>query len=301
LRGYPRAWYVADAVGGPGYGREEANIARIREGNLVTVRRISTHVALIVWLSSPLLSFGQAPAGAGTNNTSLPDAPEPKSEKGSNPAMETTTRFVGYITNNSIVFPDIATSAGPMTAGEKFRLFVNQSISPPYIIMPLISSAYNQARNVPKEYGQGWNAYGNRYGEEIARAASNSFFSTFVYASMMHQDPRFFPQQRPSLWGSIKYSAQRLFVTRTDSGRDTFNSSGILGTLTAESLANAYLPVSQQTAGKTFERFGTDMAWKFAGNMFKDYWPMLFHSLKLNRLGVTPDHTAPDNEAKPGR
>jgi hypothetical protein len=102
IAGYPRAWYVADAVGGPGYGREEANIARIREGNLVTVRRISTHVALIVWLSSPLLSFGQAPAGAGTNNTSLPDAPEPKSEKVSNPAVETTTRFVGYITNDCV-------------------------------------------------------------------------------------------------------------------------------------------------------------------------------------------------------
>jgi len=301
LQGYSRPWYVADNLGGSGCGREEANIPRIRERDLVTARRISAHLTLIVWLCSPLLVFAQAPAGAGTNNTSLPDAPEPKSQKGSNPAMETTTRFVGYMTNNSIVFPDIATSEGPMTAGEKFRLFVNQSISPPYIIMPLISSAYNQARNVPKEYGQGWNAYGNRYGESIARAASNSFFSTFVYASVTHQDPRFFPQNRPSLWGSLKYSTQRLFLTRTDSGRDTFNSSGILGTLTAESLANAYLPASQQTAGKTFERFGTDMAWKLAGNMFKDYWPMLFHSLKLNRLGVTPDHTVPDNEAKTER
>jgi hypothetical protein len=243
--------------------------------------------------------LAQTPPETGTNNPSLPDSPEAKPQKDSNPALETTTRFIGYMTNNSIVFPDIATSAGPMTTDEKFRLFVNQSISPPYIIMPLITSAYNQARNVPKEYGQGWNAYGNRYGESIARASSNSFFSTFLLPSMLREDPRFFPQNRPSLWGSVKYSALRLFVTRTNSGRDTFNTSGILGTFMSESLANAYLPASQQTAGKTFERVGTDLIWRFAGNMFKNYWPELFHTMKLNRLGVTPVKSPEDREESP--
>jgi len=274
---------------------EEANIQKVRKRAGLKARRISPCLALVFWLSWPLLVRAQEPAGTATNNSSLPDSPEPKQEKGSsNPAMETTTRFVGYMTNSSIVFPDIATSEGPMTPGEKFRLFVNQSISPPFIILPLFTSAYNQARNVPKEYGQGWNAYGNRYGESIARASSNSFFSTFLLASALKEDPRFFPQNRPSFWGSIKYSAQRLVVTRTNSGRDTFNASGVLGTFMSESLANAYLPPSQQTAGETLERVGTDLIWKFAGNMFKNYWPELFHSMKLNRLGVTPAKTRDD-------
>jgi hypothetical protein len=219
----------------------------------------------------------------------MPDSPQPKPQGASNPALETTTRFVGYMTNRSIVFPDIATSERPLTIGGKFRLFVNQSISPPYILAAGISAAFNQARNVPKAYGQGWDAYGNRFGEDIARASSNSFFGTFVFASVLHQDPRFFPQLRPTLWSSVKYSAQRVFVTRTDSGRDTFNASGVVGTLAAETLANAYLPVSEQTGAKTAERFGTDLAWRFAGNMFKNYWPTMFHSLGLNRLKVIPD------------
>jgi hypothetical protein len=278
-------------------GREEANIQRTRERTALTARGVFVCFALVLWLSGPLLVRAQEPAGAPTDKSSLPDSPEPKAQKdSSNPALETTTRFVGYMTNSSFVFPDIATSEGPMAPSEKFRLFVNQSISPPFVILPLFTSAYNQARNVPKEYGQGWNAYGNRYGESIARASSNSFFDTFLLASVLKQDPRFFPQNRPSLWGSIKYSAQRLVVTRTNSGRDTFNTSGILGTFMSESLANAYLPPSQQTAGKTFERVGTDLIWKFAGNMFKNYWPELFHTMKLNRLGVTPAKT-PDDQS----
>jgi len=200
-----------------------------------------------------------------------------------------TGKFIGYMTNRSLFFPDIATSPGPLGTGGKFKLFVNQSISPAYILAAGISSAVNQARNVPAAYGQGWDAYGNRVGEDMARASSNSFFATFLFASMFHQDPRFFPQNDPSFWGSVKYSAQRLVILRNDAGYDVVNTSGLIGPFAAEGLANAYLPASEQTAGKSLERVGTDFAWRFAGNMFKNYWPKVFTSLGLNRLKVVPD------------
>ncbi len=257
--------------------------------------RVSAFLVLGIFLAYPLVLLAQAPAGAGTGTTSLPNSPQPKPQSSTNSAVDTTARFVGYVTNKSFVFPDIATSQGPMTVDEKFRLFVNQSISPPYILAAGISAAYSQARDVPAAYGQGWDAYGGRYGATIARASSNSFFSTFVLSSSLHLDPRFYPQNRPTLWGSVKYSAARVFVTRTDSGRNTFNTSGILGTALAEGLANSYLPVSEQTVGKNAERIGTDLAWKFAANMFKNYWPTLFRSMGLNRLKVIPDPGSPDN------
>jgi hypothetical protein len=248
-------------------------------------------ILLLFWacVFAPIAVFPQEPAGAGTGRTSLPDSPKPQGT--TNPAVDTTARFIGYVANPSIVFPDIAHSEGPLSTGEKFRLFVNQSISPPYILAAAVSAAYDQAIDT-KGYGQGWNAYGQRFGDDMARASSNSFFSTFVFASALHQDPRFFPQNRPSFWGSVKYSAQRVFVTRTDSGRDTFNTSGILGTVAAEGLANAYLPSNQLTAGKNLERVGIDLCWKFAGNMFKNYWPRFFHDMGLNRLKVIPDPSA---------
>jgi hypothetical protein len=248
-------------------------------------------------LASPVTLLAQKPAGAGTGNTSLPDSPQPKKQEAPQPAGA--TKFVGYVTNKSFVFPDIATSEGPLSVGGKFKLFVNQSISPAYILAAGVSAAFNQARNVPASYGQGWDAYGDRYGETIARASSSSFFGTFVFASMLHQDPRFFPQYKPTLWGSVKYSAERIFVTRTDSGRDTFNASGLMGPAFAEGLANAYLPASEQTAGKTMERYGTDLAWRFAANMFKNYWPTIFHSLGLRRVKVIPDPGPADNPHRP--
>jgi hypothetical protein len=236
----------------------------------------------------------QQPAGAGSGSQSLPDSPQPKQQGAVNPPENTPERFVGYMTNRSIFFPDIAHSAGPLSTVGKLKLFVDESISPAYILESAVSAAYNQSRNTPKGYGQGWNAYGKRFGESMARDSSSAFFGDFALASALHQDPRFFPQSHPTLWGSVKYSAQRIFVTRTDLGRETFNSSGLLGTAMAEALANAYLPQAEMTAGKTFHRVGIDLAWKVAGNMFKNYWPTFFHDLGLNRLKVIPNPGQPN-------
>jgi len=233
-------------------------------------------------------AYGQKPAGAGSGNASLPDSPQPKQQAVVESSRGTTQRFIGYVSNKSFVFPDIAATPGPLPVSGKFKIFVNQSISPPYIFAAAFTAGISQARNVPDAYGQGWDAYGGRFGAAMARASSTSFFSTFVIASALHQDPRFFPQGHPSLWSSVKYSAERLFVTRNDAGRDAFNTSGIVGTLAAETLANAYLPVSEQTGAKTAERVGIDLAWRFAGNMFKNYWPTIFRSMGLNRLKVVP-------------
>jgi hypothetical protein len=265
------------------------NIEKVLQGLPRSRRMRSARWLLGLCLWFPIVVCSQAPAGAGTGTTSLPDSPQPKPQATTNPAIDTTARFIGYVTNKSVVFPDIATSEGSLSTGQKFRLFVNQSISPPYIIAPAVSAAYDQARNSPKAYGQGWSAYGDRFGADVARAVSNSFFSSFLLASALHQDPRFFPQNHPTIWGSVKYSALRLFVTRTNSGRDTFNTSGILGAGMSEALANSYLPASEQTIGKNAERIGVDLCWKFAANMFKNYWPTIFHSMGLNRLKVIPD------------
>jgi hypothetical protein len=243
-------------------------------------------LVLAVWPPSQS-AFAQAPAGAGSGKQQLPESPQPKTEPSG--TVGTTTKFIGYMTSRSIVFPDIATTPGPLGVGGKFKIFINQSISPAYILAAASSAAVGQARNVSSSWGQGWDAYGNRFGADMARASSNSFFATFVFASLFRQDPRFFPQNNPSFWGSVKYSAARLVIIRNDAGNDVVNCSGLLGPFAAEGLANAYLPVSEQTAGKSLERVGTDFAWRFAGNMFKNYWPTIFHDMGLNRLKVVPD------------
>jgi hypothetical protein len=270
-------------------------------GTTVTfpVRLSDSNLRKAAWLLLGLLwssagsALAQQPAGAGSGAKPLPDSPQPKQEASKGGALDTTGKVVGYMTNRSIVFPDISTGAMPLSATDKFKLFINQSISPAYLIAAGSSAGISQARNSPSAYGQGWDAFGERFGAAMGRTSSNAFFCSFLLPTALRQDPRFYPQINPSFWGSVKYSAQRLVVIRNDAGRNVFNASGVFGTMMAEGLANAYLPVSEQTAGKSLERVGIDLAWRFAGNMFKDYWPKVFHDLGLNRLKVVPPPASP--------
>ncbi len=238
-------------------------------------------------------SRAQQPAGAGasasTGAKTLPDAPQPQQQTG-------TANFVGYLTKKSLFFPDIASSPYPLTTWQKFELFGNESISPASIVVIGVSAAYNQARDNQHGYGQGWDGFGKRVGAAAARNASGAFFSDFLLASALHQDPRYFPHANPTFWQAVKYSAKRVVITQTDSGRSVVNTSGLVGTAAAESLAMLYLPRADQTGGRTLERFGTDLAWKFAGNMFKEYWPVFFRDMGLKNLKVVPAPATPANQ-----
>ncbi len=226
------------------------------------------------------------------NKTPLPDSPEAKNTGIVGTSVNATGEFVGYLTNRSIFFPNIATKSESLSTGEKFKLFVNESISPPNFISSAISAGFGQARNSPEAFGQGADGYFDRFGSSMGRGASNSFFGTFVLASVLHQDPRYFPHSNPTLWRSIKYAAKRIVITRKDNGTSTFNTSGLVGILAGETLANTYLPRSEQTGAETLERFGSDIGWQFAGNVFKEYCPTLFKSLGLKNLKVIPTPNA---------
>jgi hypothetical protein len=188
--------------------------------------------------------------------------------------------FVRILAKKSIVFPDLATNTGPLSPQEKFKLFVNNSISLSTIVSAAGGAGMNQALNTPAGFGQGGEGYAKRFGSSMARNASSQFVGTFLLASALHEDPRFFVREL-NFGDSVKYSIRRVFLTRSDSGERVFNWSGLLGPLAAEGLANVYFPDNYRTAQNTFSRYGYDIGWIAAGNLLKQYWPSISRKLKL--------------------
>jgi hypothetical protein len=191
-----------------------------------------------------------------------------------------------FLQKKSLVFPDIAESTEPLTSGQKFQLFVDNSVSAHAIAGAAIGAGIGQADNSPTGFGQGWDAYGKRFGASMARQASSEFLGTFILASALHEDPRFFPRLNPTFGQSVKYSLKRIFITRNDSGRDVANISGLLGPAMGEGLANAYWPERNRTVGDTLMRYGLDLATRAGGNLLREYWPVFYAKL---RHQVPPD------------
>lgn len=240
---------------------------------------------------APLLTLilaGVARTQEPQQSADKPDSPQPKPQQTvRNQAQRPFATPIGLIARRSYVYPELATSPGPLTAKQKFELFLGQSSAPPQILSSLASAGISQARNTLPGYGQGWAGYGDRFGSSMATGASSHFFGTFLLPTLLRDDPRFFVRYSGRWYVRAGWALRRVVVTRTDGGGERFNVPGTLGPLMAEGLANVYLPQSERTAGKTFQRFGIRIGFGAANSFVKEYWPTIVKSLRIDR--VAPD------------
>jgi hypothetical protein len=213
----------------------------------------------------------------------LPDAPVAKQESAPQKRQNHFNTTIEVLGRRSIFFPSIATSAGPLSTKQKFELFADESVAPSRFLSSAAGAGISQARNSLDGYGQGAGGYGKRFGSSMATAAANNFFGTFVISSLLHRDPRYFVTLHGGAGHRIGYALSRIVVARTDDGKDAANWAGLLGPLLAESLANSYLPVKEQTAGRTFERYGLRIGLNTASNALREYWPTIFRNLRITR------------------
>jgi len=239
-----------------------------------------------------------------TVRAELPDTPEAK--QGANVPGQKQGKIAGQgplriIARRSFFYPELATSPGPLSAKEKFELFLTESISPPRILSAAADAGISQARDSLSGYGQGSAGYGLRFGSSMATGASSHFFGTFLLPSMLKQDPRYFVRGTGSFAQRVGYALRRTVLTRSDSGKEVFNWSGLLGPLAGEGLANTYLPAAEQTSGKTFQRYGIRVGFGAANNLLKEYWPTIFKNLGMRKIapGLGPDPATPGSPPKP--
>jgi hypothetical protein len=225
----------------------------------------------------------------------LPDAPAAKQDKAPQKRENPFNTTIEVLGRRSIFFPDIATSRGPLSTKQKFELFADESVAPSRFISSAAGAGISQARNSLDGYGQEIGGYGKRFGSSMATGAANNFFGTFLLSSLLHRDPRYFVTFHGGVGRRIGYALSRIVIVRRDDGKDAANWPGILGPLLAESLANSYLPVKEQTAGQTFQRYGLRIGLNTASNALREYWPTIFRSLRITKIAprLKPDPTRP--------
>lgn len=251
------------------------------------LRWIACAVAVCCW-------FSFASAAQTSPSDQLPNAPSastqsqaPTQEEAKPPAnpvesgVQTGVQFFQILQRKSLVFPDLATNRQPFGPWDKFKLAANNSVSLSTVTASLLGAAWGQAINSPEGYGQGGSGYGKRFGASMARAASANMFGTFLLASVLHEDPRFYVKKKLSFGQSVKYAAYRVVKTRSDSGEEVTNFAGLLGPLAAEALASTYYPEGNRGVGDVFLRYASDQGWKFGGNLLRQYWPAINRKLKL--------------------
>lgn len=151
--------------------------------------------------------------------------------------------------------------APALSSQDKFLMGARDSVSPSSMMGWLFSAGWSHLLDTSPNYGTDKGAFGQRLGAAAIRDASEDMLSNSVMASAFHEDPRYYKMGRQghSITHRAIYAATRVFITKSDSGRETANLSLITGNLEAAALTNAYYPARNRTAGRTMLTFGSSL------------------------------------------
>jgi hypothetical protein len=168
---------------------------------------------------------------------------------------------------------DVPANRHPLTVRQKYILSLHQAFDISAHVGNAFQAALQQAANGQPRYGQGWRAYGERFGAAEGDQITGSILIYGVLPSILHEDPRYFRQGRGPTIARVWYAINRTFVTRTDKGTSRFNNSETFGQLISCGISTSYYPPQDRSAGRVFSNWGVNLGGNSAYNVLSEYYP----------------------------
>lgn len=168
----------------------------------------------------------------------------------------------------------------PLSRHCKFDLVLRQSYSPYTLASAAFDATWAQMSGQWPQYGGGMQGWGKRLGTTLADVESRRFIQSFVLATVLHEDPRYFPSGKTGFAGRSWYAATRVLVTRNDYGWNELNRSELLGASLTSALQNTYYPRPDRTFSDTMNRFLGTLSADATTNLLHEFTPdlkRLFH------------------------
>jgi hypothetical protein len=248
-------------------------MAQQKAGLLFTAAAPPGEVAATAIPDAPMPSF----VSAGEQSTP-PSTSSSSSGSTANPEEGRQTKRILWIVPNFR-----AVSAGaklpPQTVKEKFKTGALDSFDYSSFIFVGIQAGIGQASNGYPAFRQGAAGYGRYYWHTLADQTDENLWVEGILPMVFRQDTRYYTLGHGGIIKRGFYAVTRTVITRTDSGRETFNASEILGAGTAAGISSAYYPTQYRTWTKVGQRWLTNVLLDFGTFAAKEFWPDVNHAI----------------------
>ena len=155
-------------------------------------------------------------------------------------------RLFGFVPNFYVSYiPD----AAPLASRQKLSLATRHTFDWTSFAGATVSAAIQQAVDAHPGYGSGASGYAKRWAAAFATERSNDLLSHYVFASLFHQDPRYFYQGTGTKRSRLRHALSYAVAARSDSGKPMPNYAYLLGGMGAAALSNAYYPREERGVG----------------------------------------------------
>jgi hypothetical protein len=205
-----------------------------------------------------------APNGTSDDNC----APPPKDGE----QDKQTNRILWVVPNFAAVSAN--TQLPPLSTKGKFWLATEDTFDYSSFVWTGILAGQEFGSKAYPEFGQGMAGYGRYFYHLFIDGVSGSYFTEAIVPSITHEDPRYYTLGRGH--GFLRrtgYALSRVVITKTDSGKNSFNWSEIGGNALEAGLANAYYPAQERGGRQTAINWGAQLESAALNNIAKEFWP----------------------------
>ena len=187
-------------------------------------------------------------------------------------SQEKHPRLFWIVPTYTVSYSNLPTS---LNSAAKLRLFFKNTTDPFTVTYTAFSAGIQQVNNGLPGYGQGAAGYGKRLAAGLADETSSSFFRSYLFSSVLQQDPRYFREGAGPFKNRLAHAIIRPVVTRKDSGGRVFDWSGVLGLIAASSLSNIYYPAADRGVEPTFKRVAMGIPFSVIDHLIDEFGPDL--------------------------
>jgi hypothetical protein len=228
---------------------------------------------------------GRDPQQASTTTegkSSVPDAPAPKvnpvdPNKPDDQEGKQSKRILWIIPNYRAVSAN--THLPALSFKEKFWLGTEDTFDYSNFVLVGGLAGLSMAQKSQPSFGQGGAGYGRYYWHNFVDGGVENYMVEAIIPTLTKEDPRYYTLGKGGFIKRTGYAVSRLFITRTDGGKNTFNISEIVGAGAAAGIGNTYYPVQSNTWVKTYQRWGTQVGLDGVFNVLKEFWPDINHAV----------------------
>jgi hypothetical protein len=226
-------------------------------------------------------SQNQDPQQAG-GKSSLPDAPTPQASPSTSGNSneeygKQNKRILGIIPNYRAVSAN--THLPPLNFKSELWLATQDTFDYSDFIFVGALAGIDMAGKSQPTFGQGAQGFGKYYWHVFVDGGIENYMTEAIVPVATKEDPRYYTMGKGGLFKRTGYAVTRLFITRANSGKSTFNLSEVVGAGAAAGIGNAYYPAQNNQWVKTYQRWGTQVGLDGAFNILKEFWPDVNHAI----------------------
>ncbi len=177
-------------------------------------------------------------------------------------------------------FAQNAAPPPPFTLERRAVFYVQSTVGPGTLLKDLVVSGIAQWADIPPDRGQGWDAFGRRYGYRVLSDGASNVIR-FGLSAAFHEDTRYLQSPKRGVKNRIRYLLTHTYWVRSDNGPGMkFSWSRLAGGYAGAWAANGWAPQRLRTPGDVLIRGTLAIPGEFANSAFQEFWPDLTRLLK---------------------